>query len=354
MGFHRASPVKRRIDPSCASQPARQPPALRQPPGGPAVVRRVIPDSCQQVLPRSRPATPAPARVGQGAPPVQPARPAGTFPGRPVVRCVPERPRVDGVRGGVVALCPHASAAVPHVGGRGGGASCSHASAPPCFSSVSACPGGGFLPPRRRVDGVRGGVLALCPHGSAAVPHVGGRGGGVSCSHASAPPCFSSVSACPAGGFVPPRRRVDGVRGGVVALCPHASAAVPHVGGRGGGASCSHASAPPCFSYSVSACPAGGFVPPVEASVDDARGGVLAFRPHASAVVQGLGGRGGGACRSHASAPPLSPAALEHGLSPRRLRCSGAARTGEQVGRGESADGDCLSYYHTPSLSFSF
>src|SRR6056297_4139671 len=94
MGFHRASPVKRRIDPSCASQPARQPPALRQPPGGPAVVRRVIPDSCQQVLPRSRPATPAPAGVGQGAPPVPPARPAGTFPGRPVVRCVPERPRV--------------------------------------------------------------------------------------------------------------------------------------------------------------------------------------------------------------------------------------------------------------------
>ena len=130
MGFHRASPVKRRIDPSCASQPARQPPALRQPPGGPAVVRRVIPDSCQQVLPRSRPATPAPAGVGQGAPPVPPARPAKTFPGRPVVRCVPERPRVDGVRGGVVALGPHASAAVPHVGGRGGGASCSHASAP--------------------------------------------------------------------------------------------------------------------------------------------------------------------------------------------------------------------------------
>src|SRR6056297_129554 len=82
--------------------------------------------------------------------------------------------------------------------------------------SLSGGPAGGFVPPRRRVDGVRGGVVALGPRASAAVPHVGGRGGGASCSHASAPPCFSVVSACPAGGFVPPRRRVDGVRRGVV------------------------------------------------------------------------------------------------------------------------------------------
>jgi len=59
------------------------------------------------------------------------------------------------------------------------------------------------------------------------------------------PQVSSSLLACPAGGVVPPRGRVDGARGGVLAVCPHASAAVQSVGGCVGVAGCSHAFVPP-------------------------------------------------------------------------------------------------------------